>query len=521
MKKVYYLDYFENHNKYLMKEKIYSEFCNALGYAFIISMFLFNVRCQGSKDSAIQVFSSSQDGDRLTKKDNLQFTPDKESSLPVISIDEKIHFQRIDGFGASFNEAGMICLNSLPELNRINVLKSLFDTITGAGFSLMKSPVAACDFSSAGTWYSYNDTPDDTLMNNFSIERDLGINGLIPYIKTSMQHGRFIIQSPMDFAPDWMYVSLKPGKRIIKPQYYPALARYYSKYIQAYAANGIIIDYLNLFNESASDNIYQGYSSVTYDEMAEMIKHYVVPQLRTDGLTTKIQLGEPCFRPSAIRHFAPVLDDPEARKHISVLGVHGYDFNQYSSLTELHNKYPEYPIWMTEVCYAGESLFPADYPFTKKPPILDFGDGELWGNTIVNDMKNWVSGWIYWNMILDQNGGPWLISPEHSDPDNNFQHPVLIINRDTKQTIYTGLYYYLSHFSRFVRPGASRIDCKGGTSTLNFVGFLNTDGTIILNVINNSDEIDCKISWDKKMLILKLKSHSITTLKWDSAANNK
>jgi glucosylceramidase len=490
-------------------------------FFILIGMLFFSVQCQDPGFKDIEVYSSSLDGDRLTKKEIVHFNSVAESLMPVIVVDEKTRYQKIDGFGASFNEAGMICLNSLPEEDRQIVLRTLFDTISGAGFSLMKSPVAACDFSSAGPWYTYNDTPGDTLMNNFGIERDLGINGLIPYIKASMQHGRFIIQSPMDFAPDWMYNSLEPGKRTIKDIYYPALARYYSKYIRAYADNGITINYLNLFNESASDNIYQGYSSVTYDEMAEMIKNHVVPQLRKDGLTTKIQLGEPCFRPSAIRHFKPVLDDPEARKHISVLGVHGYDFNQYSSLTELHNKYPEYPIWMTEVCYAGESLFPADYPFTKKPPVTGFADGELWGNTIVNDMKNWVSGWIYWNMILDQDGGPWLVSPEHSDPDNNFQHPVVIINRETKQTIYTGLYYYLAHFSRFVRPGAVRIDSKGGTPELNFVGFLNTDGTMVLNIINTGNETDCKISWDNKMVIQKLKAHSITTLKWDASDINK
>jgi glucosylceramidase len=503
-----------------IKVKNNSELHRTVLRFILISLLFISVQCHNSEFIDIAVYTSSQDGDRLTKRDNIQFNLEKDSLLPVIYIDEKIHFQKIDGFGASFNEAGMICLNSLPEPDRMVVLKSLFDTISGAGFSLMKAPVAACDFSSAGLWYSYNDTPDDTLMNNFSIERDLGINGLIPYIKASMQYGKFIIQSPMDFAPDWMYSSLDPGKRVIKPQYYPALARYYSKYIRAYAENGITINYLNLFNESASDNIYQGYSSVTYQEMAVMIKNHVIPRLIADSLTTKIQLGEPCFRPSAIRHFAPVLDDPDASKHISVLGVHGYDFNQYSSLTDLHSKYPEYPIWMTEVCYAGESLFPADYPFTKKPPILDFADGELWGNTIMNDMKNWVSGWIYWNMILDKDGGPWLVSLEHSDPDNNFQHPVVIIDRNTKQTIYTGLYYYLSHFSRFVRPGACRIDCKGGSSKLNFAGFLNTDGTIVLNVINNSNETGCKISWNKKTTDIKLKSHSITTVKWSTAETN-
>jgi glucosylceramidase len=487
-----------------------------IGYIFLISSLLLTIQCQRFSNTNIAVYSSSQDGDRLTKNADASFISNKESTLPAIKIDAETRFQKMDGFGASFNEAGMICLNALSGEARTNVLKSLFDTISGAGYTLMKAPLGACDFSSAGPWYSYNDNRDDKLMNNFSIKRDLEANGMIPFIKASMQHGRFIIQSPMDFAPDWMYESLEPGKRVIKPQYYAALARYYSKYLQAYAENGVTINYLNLFNESSSDNIYQGYSSVTYDVMAEMIRNYIIPQLKADGLTTKIQLGEPCFRFSAIKHFPPVLDDPDARKYISVLGVHGYDFDQYSSLTELHNKYPEYPIWMTEVCYAGESLFPPDYPFVKKPPIYDFADGELWGNAIMGDMKNWVSGWIYWNMILDQDGGPWLVSPEHGDPENNRQHPVVIINRNTKEVTYTGLYYYLAHFSKFIKPGAYRINCTGGSPQLNFVGFLNTDGSIILNVINNGDETDCKILWLDKMVIQKLKTHSITTLKWNS-----
>jgi len=134
----------------------------------------------------------------------------------------------------------------------------------------------------------------------------------------------------------------------------------------------------------------------------------------------------------------------------------------------------------------------------------------------MNDMKNWISGWIYWNMILDQNGGPWLVSVPHGDPDPNQQHPVVIINRDTKKVTYTGLYYYLGHFSKFIKPGAYRINATGGSQQLNFAGFQNADGSIVLNIINNGDETDCKILWKNKTVIQKLKKHSITTLKWNN-----
>lgn len=500
-----------------MEEKIRCRLNQLIGFTFIAGTLLVSVQCQRSKGPDIDVYLSSTDGDRLTKKTGMSFTSAKESSLPVIKIDAGIHFQKIDGFGATFNEAGMICLNSLTPEAKGTVLKMLFEPESGAGYNLMKSPIAACDFASAGPWYTYNDTPGDTSMNHFTIERDLGPNGLITFIREAFKYGKFEIESPMDFAPDWMYYSLKQGEKHIKPEYYSSLAKYYSKYIKAYADNGITINYLNLFNEA--DNPW--YSNVTYKVMGELIKNFVVPRLQADGLTTKIQLGETSNRPEALNKFPEILNDPEVRKHISSLTVHGYDWDKFSTLTELHNKFPAIPIWQTEVCYARVGNLPSNEP-PDRPlplPVYDFSDGEFWGNMIMNDMKNWVSAWIYWNMILDQNGGPWLVSDVHGDPDNNRQQPVVIINRDTKEVTYTGLYYYLAHFSKFIKPGAYRINCTGGSPQLNFAGFQNPDGSIVLNIINNGNDTDLKISWIDKMANQKLKAHSITTFKWDSNIN--
>jgi glucosylceramidase len=491
-----------------MKEKILFRLNRLVWLTIVVMLIILNVRCNNSRGPGIIVYSSSPDGDRLTKKSGFSFTSDKESSLEVIKIDESSHFQKIDGFGATFNEAGMVCLNTLKAEIKDSILKTLFDPDSGAGYTLMKSPVAACDYASAGPWYTYNDTPGDTLMEHFTIERDLRPNGLATYIKEALKFGKFELESPMDFAPDWMYFGLKKGEKHIKPEYYRALARYYSKYIQAYAANGITINYLNLFNEG--DNPH--YSNVTYKEMGEMIKNFVVPQLRTDGLSTKIQLGETCTRPEAFEKFPPVLSDPDVRKHISGLTSHGYDWDKFSNLLELHNRYPDIPIWQTEVCYGMQMCIPPSG--LVNCPVYEFSDGEFWGNMIMNDMKNWVSGWIYWNMILDQNGGPWLTSPIHGDPDPNQQHCVVIVDRNTKEVTYTGLYYYLAHFSKFVRPGAFRINCTGGSSQLNSAAFLNSDGSIVLNIINNGDETDCKILWNNKMTNQRFKAHSITTLIW-------
>ena len=119
----------------------------------------------------------------------------------------------------------------------------------------------------------------------------------------------------------------------------------------------------------------------------------------------------------------------------------------------LHRRYPELKLWMTEVCHAYETDTPRSHPM----PYRDYADGDFWGNLIFNDLEAGTSAWIYWNMILDENGGPWLVSPVHGDPEKNAQHPVVIVDRNKKEVTYTALYYYLAHFSKFVRPGAVRV----------------------------------------------------------------
>ncbi len=219
-----------------------------------INIFFLLTACTANDDSLAKVFVSSAEGDRMTFRGKIRFQKETVGIEPCFRIDTKLLYQKIDGFGASFNEAGMICLNSLSPLRADSVISALFDTLSGAGFTLMKAPLAACDFSSAGRWYSYNDTAEDTLMINFSTERDLQPDGIIPYIRLAKKHGNFKIHSTMDFPPVWMLYGLERGKKHVKPEYYRALARYYALYIKAYAAEGIRIDYLSPFNEP--DNLH-------------------------------------------------------------------------------------------------------------------------------------------------------------------------------------------------------------------------------------------------------------------------
>jgi len=453
-----------------------------------------------------RLFVSSRAGERLTEKPRVRFTATT-SGPTTFRLEPGIVHQTIVGFGASFLEAGLICLNSLDPKQQEAVLRALFDHETGAGFSAMKTVIAGTDFMSAGAWYSYADAPGDVDLKSFSIARDLGAYGLVSYIKRARRYGSFVLQAPMDYPPDWMLFDVEKNQDV-DPRYYDTLARYYLRYVREYEKHGIIIDYLSLFNEPGI------YTKIPYDKIRDLLKNHVGPLFLRERVRTKLQLGEAPDRGDAYRNYPTVLDDREARKYVANLPYHGYRSGPEDSrkILDLHRRYPDLPLWMTEVCHA----YLAGTPETMKLPRYDFEDGDFWGNEILSDLESDASAWIYWNLILDERGGPWLVSPVHHDPDPNVEHPVVIVDRRTKKVTYTGLYYYLAHFSRFVRPGSVRIGTTGGTAGVRCVAFRTPDRRLVAQLLNSrSEDTKVIVECGGRILQLVLAAGSITTASWN------
>ena len=456
----------------------------------------------------VQTYVSSKAGDRLTAKPALHFQAGGQSSGIRFEVNDLMTLQKMDGFGASLLEAGLVCLNDLPRAEQERVLRSLFDPKTGSGFSAMKTEIAGTDFQSAGPFYTYDEVPGDVEMKHFSIARDLGPNGMLTYIKRARRYGNFVLQAPMDYPPDWMLYDVNKNQDV-NPKYYDALALYYLRYLQEYEKNGVVIDYLSLFNEP------DVYTKIPYNEIRVLLRDHVGPLLQKSGLRSKIMLSEAPERDDAYRNYPLVLDDPDARRFVSVVPYHGYAFKDFDKIADLHRRYPDLPLWMTEICHAYEAGTPSTMPL----PRYDFEDGDFWGNIIFNDLETYASAWIYWNMILDEKGGPWSVSVVHGNPDPNAQHPVVIINRKTKKVTYTGLYYYLTHFSKFVRPGAVRVETNGTANGVRAISFKAPDGRMISELMNSrNDDVEVDLGWSGKTLHLRLPAISITTAMWPSKA---
>ena len=431
--------------------------------------------CSQPAEKGVEVIASTSTGARLEAQAPIAWQPVAERSTPVITVDEGRRRQIIRGFGATFNEAGLISLNRLPPAAQEETLRRLFDVKEGAGFSMMSAPIAACDFASAGPWYSYNDVPGDVGMKHFTIRRDLGLNGLITYIRRARRHGRFELQTTMDYPPDWMM----DEKTRVLPRYYPALARYFVRYVQEYAREGVNVDYLSPFNEP-----WYVYAKITWPEIAVFLREHLIPAFRQAKLATRLQPSDTDKRRVALEVFPPIMRDPFLRQHLHSYPFHGYQWDRDGDapLVKLREMEPELELWQTEVCHMKRTTEGG-----KRVPVADFSDGDWWGRMIVADLRNGASVWMYWNMILDETGGPWLVDLKHENPDDNYQHPVVIIDRVRREAVYTGLYYYLAHFSRYVRPGAVRIETGGAPAPLHYVAFRNEDGRKVLVVVNSAD----------------------------------
>lgn len=440
----------------------------------------------------IETFETSKAGNQLTK---IESTTDNASDV-TITVNKDKHLQTITGFGGSFTQATAYLVSNLGKENRNKVIEAYFGE-TGARYSLTRTHINSCDFSTEN--YAYSNTPGDTLLNDFSIERDRV--ELIPMIKQAQdvsKEGFKIISSPWT-APPWMKDNnyWKGGKLL--PEYYTTWALYFSKYISAYEKEGIDIWGITVENEPLGNN--NNWESMHYsaEEMTEFVSKYLGPRLETDRPNVKI-LGYDQNRDKELMEWADVMyKDEESSKYYDGTAVHWYasTYDYFGeSLTYTHNKAPNKHLIQSEACADSEVPKWKDDAWYWSKEATDWGwdwaieeDKHLhpkyapvnrYARDIIGCLNNWVDGWVDWNMVLDKQGGPnwvknWCLAPVIADIEND-------------EVYFTPIYYVLSHFSKFIRPEARVLVSKSSNDKLQSVAAINTNGELVFVAFNEGLE---------------------------------
>ena len=447
------------------------------------------------------IYTTAHETDlRLAQTGNHTFEPAGQPLENEVSVfvNPNKSFQTLLGIGGAITDASAEVFSRLPPEKQQEFLTAYYDKDRGIGYSLCRTPIHSCDFSSGS--YTYIEEGDKAL-ETFSIDHDQTYK--IPLIKkaTEAAGGSLLLYASPWSPPAFMKDNnnmLQGGKLL--PEYFDSWALYYAKFIKAYEAEGMPIWGITIQNEPMA---VQRWESCIYsaEEERDFLKNHLGPTLEREGLGDKRIVVWDHNR-DLINHRAnTIFEDPEAAKYAWGIGFHWYETwaggdPMFSNLGNIKESFPTKNLLFTEGCQEG---FREDrYQF--------WPHAERYGRSIINDFNNGTVGWTDWNILLDQTGGPnhvgnYCFAPIHGDTDAG-------------ELIYTPTYYYIGHFSKFIRPGAKRISTVSSRSHLLSTTFVNEDQSMVSVVMNQSDEpIDYKLYVGASQAVsLNIPAHAIQTV---------
>ncbi|GFN31605.1 glycoside hydrolase family 30 protein [Paenibacillus xylaniclasticus] len=415
----------------------------------------------------IRIIQTSQGTeDRLTEKASIELHDDVRGiENQIINVYDDIEFQTIIGFGGAITEASAVTASKLSVNNSSRILKAYFDAENGIGYTICRSHINSCDFALGN--YTYVQDGDDTL-ETFDISHDREC--LLPYIKQAkaLVGDSFIFYASPWSPPAWMKTNgeMNHGGQL-KPEYRSAWARYYIKYIEAYEAEGVPVWGLTIQNEAKAVQIWDS-CIYTAEEEKDFVRDYLGPELHKAGREyVKVMIWDH-NKERVYDRARTAFDDAEASKYIWGIGFHWYSGDHFEALQAVQKRYPDKALMFTEGCHEGGVQLGA------------WKSGERYAHDIIGNLNHGMSGWTDWNIVLDEQGGP-------NHVGNYCDAPIIADTRDDSLTFQSS-YYYIGHFSKYIRPGAVRIGCTKYTENLSTTAFRNLNGEIVVVVLNRTDE---------------------------------
>ncbi len=419
-----------------------------------------------------------------------------ETEICVFVRPEKT-FQTFIGIGGAITDASAEVFAQLSTEKQQEFLDAYYNKEKGIGYSLLRTTIHSTDFSSAS--YTYIKEGDKSL-STFSIDHDRQFR--LPLTKKAIQAAGGKITT---FCSPWSPPAfMKSNGSMLKggtllPEYMQSWADYYVKFIKAYEKEGIPIWATTVQNEPMA---IQTWESCVFTAEAErdFLKNFLGPTLKKQGLGDKKIIVWDHNRDLMGQRANVIFSDPEASKYAWGMGFHWYETwtgaqPLFDNVKEVHEAFPNKKLMFTEGCI--EKFDPKQYQV--------WAHGERYGESMINDFNNGTVAWTDWNILLDEKGGPNHVS--------NFCFAPIHADTKTGELIYTPSYYYIGHFSKFIRPNAKRVSTMVSRSTLLSTSFQNTDGkiaTVVMNRSNKQITYNLYIASDK--VTVTIPAHSIQTL---------
>jgi glucosylceramidase len=258
--------------------------------------------------------------------------------------------------------------------------------------------------------------------------------------------------------------------------------------------------------------------------MTDFVQNHLGPKLAAGGKAGVKILGYDQNREHLQEWVDVMFRDEASSKYFAGTAIHWYasTFEVFpDALQYAHQKAPgkhliqseacvdaEVPHWQDDAWYWSKEATDWGWdwaPEQDKPLHPKYAPVNRYAGDIIGCLNNWVDGWIDWNMVLDRQGGPnwfknWCVAPVIVDPE--------------KDEVYlTPLYYTMTHFSKFIRPGAVRIGFENPDKDLMVTAAQNTDSSIAVVVFNPTEsEKQFALTLGKQSTPLKISGKAIQTI---------
>lgn len=426
-------------------------------------------------DKQVAIYTTAQNTDlRLSPDGTTSFNPGAQPLENEVSIfvNPNKTFQTLMGIGGAITDASAEVFAQLSPEKQAELLKAYYDQEAGIGYSLGRTSIHSCDFSSASFTYV---TEEDQELSTFSIEHDRQFR--LPMIKRAIAAagGELLFYASPWSPPPYMKTNgdmLQGGK--LKPEFAHSWALYYTKFIKAYEQEGIPIWGITIQNEPMA---VQRWESCIYtaEEERDFLKNHLGPVMEEQGYGGKKIVVWDHNRDLISHRANTIFDDPEASKYAWGIGFHWYENwtggdPMFINLDNIKESYPDKNILFTEGC--NERFDAEKYEY--------WPNAERYGISMIKDFNQGTVGWTDWNILLNDKGGPNHVG--------NLCFAPVHANTETDDLIYTPTYYYIGHFSKFVRPNAKRVSTTSSRSALLSTSFLNEDGSMVTVVMNTTDQ---------------------------------
>jgi len=462
----------------------------------------------------IILYQTSVQKKHFLKKTETRFSSTHNGGWQHIEInprDLKQHngkqFHPILGFGGSFTDSASIIYKHLPLELQKHIIESYYSE-SGLEYSLGRVPIASSDFScrdsnnnpslvncdTQKSQYSYDDTEGDFTLSHFKLQKE-DLHFKIPMIQDALKDAPNLklFASPWS-APAWMKNNgnMVHGSLMNVPAIKQAWSHYYVNFFSYYKKNNIHFWGLTVQNEPVVDGVKQWWQTMysTADEQAEFIQHYLGPTIKNYDKNLAIMIHDDQLSSVAKRSTAIIGHSgfSEAKNYIDGIGLHWYENElvpsaQYSNLTSLHKNLSDLNqnqfVLGTEAC---QGYMPCGVLSGCGPSLGSITRAESYAHDIIKDLEHDVSGWTDWNLLLDMSGGPnWA---------GNYVDAPILVDYNRGLFYKQPMYYYLGHFSKFVRPGSKMLNAQSeGPFPLEQVSYLipqteNTPEHIVVIVLN-------------------------------------